>query len=130
MRQNHNTADVYAHANASSGSAQGATLAAMAASSKDSYAKPAAHAIDDPDWSAVVTHDVYCRRLTTVPGNTRQSGLPVAAYKQELTDLLNCLAHLGVSAPPGSGNTQHIAMCALSSIHYNVNRNAKDYTFV
>ena len=130
MRQNHDIADVYAHANASSGAAQGATLAAMAASSSDSYAKLAAHAVDDPGWSAVVTHAVYCRRLTTVPGNTRLSGLPVAAYKQEMTDLLNCHAHLGVSAPPGSGKTQHIAMCALSSIHYNVNRNTKDYTFV
>ena len=119
MLQNHDTADICAHANASSGSAQGATLAAMAASSKDSYAKPAAHAIDDSDWSDVVTHDIYCRRLTRIPGSTRQSGLPVAAYKQELTDLLNCHAHLGVSASPGSGQTQHVAMCALSSILYN-----------
>ena len=112
LRQNHDTEDVCAHANASSGSAQGATLAAMAASSKHCYAKPGSHTIDNPDWSAVVTHDLYWRRLTTSRGNTQQSGLPVAAYKKELTELMNYHAHLGVSAPPGSGQSQHLTMCA------------------
>ena len=66
------------------------------------------------DWSRDVTHPAFHRRLTTVPGDAASSGLPVDAVTHELADILAHKTHVGVSAPPGSGKTELVAMWTLA----------------
>ena len=96
-----------------SGAAHAVTHAAMASSSSASAGWSLR------DWSDDVTHAAHHRRLTTVPGNAVLCGLPVDAHKNELAVLLRNKTHVGVSAPPGSGRTELVAMWTLSCFHFN-----------
>ena len=57
----------------------------MAAFSSDCAAQSSTHAVNDPEWAGVVTHAVYCRHLTTVPGDIVQNGLSFGAVETDPT---------------------------------------------
>ena len=49
--------------------------------------------------------------------------LPVDAHKDELAALLKNKTHVGVTAPPGSGNSELVAEWVLSCLHFNAEVN-------